>query len=121
MANFEINGKEHELKLTFKAVKYLDKQVQGGSTEVVGKAFMGDMEMFPHIVYAALLHTGEGYTLADVEKAIEDAVEAEKLDANGIMRICNEVVAKSFFYKTLVAKLLKDEPEALAAIEKLTE
>jgi Phage tail assembly chaperone protein, TAC len=119
MATFEINGKEHELKLTFKAVRYLNSLYDGGAYALIGKAIMGDLDTFVHIVHAGLMHTGENFKLKDVEKAIEDLFEAEKLDQDEVTRISNEVVTGSFFYKKTVDKLLKDNPQAKKAIETL--
>lgn len=119
MANFTINGKEHELKLTYKGVKKLNELYSGGALDVVGKAIAGDLETFPHIIQAALLHTGENYTLEAVEQAIDDATEAEQLDFLGIIRISNEVVTQSFFFKTTVAKLLADNKQAKKAMDQL--
>ena len=119
MANFSINGKEHELKLTYTGVKYLNGVVGGNALEVVGKALQGDLDLFPHVIAAALKHTGENYTLADVEKAIELAVEEERLDFRGIMKLTNEVIAESFFYKEILAKVMTQNKDAKKALDNL--
>jgi|SRR6185312_7286576 len=119
MATFEINGKEHELKLTYAGVKRLNGLHEGGSFELIGKALMGDLETFPHIVQAALLHTGEDYTLKAVEKAIDDAINAEKLDMQDILKLSNEVVTQSFFYRATVNKLMAKDATAKAALDEL--
>ncbi len=110
MANFEINGKEYDLKLTYKGIKYLNG-VSGSSLETVGKALQGDTDFFPHIIHACLISAGEKYTLKQVEAAIDDALENERLDLLGIMRQSNEIVTDSFFFKALVTKMLADKPE----------
>lgn len=117
MSTFEINGKEHELKLDYTGVKYLNKRTEGGAMTVVGQAMQGDPDIFPHILSAALRHTDENYTLKDIEKAIDDAVEEERLDLLGILRISNAVVADSFFYRSLVEKTL--DKKSKAAMDKL--
>lgn len=117
---FEINGKPYELKLTFKAVRYLNALHSGGAYELIGKAIMGDLDTFIHVVYAGLMHADEGFKLKDVEKAIEELYAAEKLDQDYISKVCNEVVTKSFFYRETVNKLLKDNPEAKKAIGLIT-
>ncbi|MBM7600424.1 hypothetical protein JOC34_002815 [Virgibacillus halotolerans] len=119
MATFEIDGKEYDLKLTFPSVKYLNGQLQGGQMEVIGKALMADLEFFPHVVHAGLFHTDEKFTYKKVEKAIEKAFDDEKLDASDMMRISNEVVTDSFFYRKLTEKLLAESPEAAEALKKL--
>ena len=116
MANFEIGGKEYELKLDFKGVKYLNSICEGGSYELIGKAMMGDLDTFPYILHAALKHTGENFSLNAVEDAISAAMEAEKLDLDGVLKISNEVVTQSFFYKKTTDKLMKDNPEAKKAM-----
>lgn len=118
MANFEIGGKEYELKLTYKGAKHLTA-VGGNALEVVGKAMQGDMELFPHVVHACLIGQGEKYTYADVEQAIEEALENERLDLLGIMRISNEVVTESFFYKALVDKMMAGNKDAKKELDKL--
>lgn len=119
MAVFEINGKEYELKLTYKAIKRLNNAFEGGSYEVIGKAIAGDLEAFPIIVHAALLHTGENFSIKTVEEEIESLVDSEKLTMEDIAKICDEVVAQSFFYKATVTKMMKNNPEMKKAIEQL--
>ena len=119
MANFTINGKEHELKLTYVGVKYLNGVVGGNALEVVGKAMQGDLDIFPHVIAAALKYTEESYTLADIDKAIELATAEERLDFLGIMQLSNEVIAESFFYKTIMTKMLTENKDAKKALDKL--
>lgn len=119
MATFEINGKEYELKLTFKAVRHLNGLYEGGAYALIGKALMGDLDTFINIVHAGLLHTGENFKLKDVEGAIQQLFDEEKLDQDTITKISNEVVTESFFYKKTVDKLLRDNPQAKKALETL--
>jgi len=119
MANFTINGKEHELKLTYTGVKYLNGIVGGNALEVVGQAMQGDLDIFPHVIAAALKHTGENYTQDDVEKAIEQATSEERLDLLGIMQLSNEVIAESFFYKAIMTKMMAENKDAKKALDKL--
>jgi len=119
MATFLINGKEYELKLDWKAVKYLNGLYEGGSFELIGKAMMGDLETFPRIVHAALFHTGENFALETVEQAIGEAIAEERLDMTGVLRMSNEIVNDSFFYKATVAKLLAKDKKAKTAIDEL--
>lgn len=119
MATFEINGKEHELKLTYASVKRLNNVHEGGSFELIGKAMQGDFETFPHIIHAGLLHTGEDYSFKTVEEAIEQAFADEKISLDDIIKISNEVVTQSFFYKPTVTKLTKQNPEMKKALEQL--
>lgn len=115
---YEMNGKEYELKLDYKAIKYLTKEIDGGTLGAVGLAMSGDLDAFPKIIHAALLHTGESFKFKDVEASIIEKVDGEELDLNTIMKIGNSVVADSFFLKATVAKLMKD-PEAKAAMNQL--
>lgn len=119
MATFTINGKEHELKLAYKGVKRLNALYEGGTFELIGKAMMGDLDTFPYIVQASLMHTGEDYTLAQVEDAIDAAIEAEELDHSAILRLSNEVITQNFFYKATVAKLMAKNKAAGKALEDL--
>ncbi|MFJ5716530.1 tail assembly chaperone [Neobacillus sp. NPDC093127] len=112
MARFEIDGKEYELKLTFESVKHLNGQFDGGSMELIGRAMMGDLDTFIKIVHAALFHAGQNFSFAVVEKEIEKAFAEEKLDMDYVLKVSNEVVVESFFYKTTAAKLLKSDPKA---------
>lgn len=118
MANFEINGKEYELKLTYKGIKHLNS-VSGSALETVGKAMQGDADFFPHIIHACLISAGEKYTLKQVEAAVEDALESERLDLLEIMRQSNEIVTDSFFFKALVTKMLADKPEVKKQMDEL--
>lgn len=119
MATFEINGKEYELKLTFKAVAYLNGIVEGGSLGLIGKALQGDVEIFPHIIFAGLFHTGENIPLKDIEKAVDEAVSGEKLSFNDIYRISNELITKSFFYKETFQRVVSQQPEGKKVLEQL--
>lgn len=119
MATFTINGKEHEMKLTYAGVKKLNGVYEGGSFEIIGKAMMGDLDTFPHIVQAALLHTGENYSLTQIESAIDEAIESEKLDMTGILRVSNEVITQSFFYRATVEKLMAKDKAAKRALDDL--
>ncbi len=119
MANFEVDGKEYELKLNYKAIQYLNKTQEGGSYGLIGKAIQGDFETFPHIVHAGLFHTDEKIPLKKVEAEIEKLISEEKLSLEDIMRICDEVVTQSFFYRATVQKMIKQNPELGKALEQL--
>lgn len=67
MTTFIIGEKEYELKLSYEAIKRLNKAVEGGSYEIIGKAIQADFETFPLIVHAGLIHTGENFSLKTVE------------------------------------------------------
>ncbi|WP_270568420.1 tail assembly chaperone [Bacillus sonorensis] len=116
MARFEIEGNEYELKLTYASVEYLNGLYKGGSFELIGKALMGDLEAFPNIVHAGLFHTGKNFSIKKVRAAIEAAISEEKIDMDQIMKISNEVVTKSFFYKKTVEKILKKDPKTAELI-----
>ncbi len=119
MATFKINEKEYDLKLNYTGVKRLNALYEGGSYELIGKAIMGDLDAFPYIIQAALIHTGENFTLDTVEDAISAAMDSEELDLQGILRLSNEVITDSFFYKTVVTKLLAKDKKAKAMIDEL--
>ena len=119
MATFEIDGKEYELKLTYKAIKQLDGSFDGGSYELIGRAIQGDIEAFPRIVHAALMHTGGNYSYKAVEKQIEKLIDEGELSLDGIAKISDEVVTQSFFYKATVDKLMANNPEMKKALEQL--
>ena len=119
MATFNIGGKDYELKITYEAVNRLNKAFEGGSYELIGKAIAGDFEAFPIIVHAALLHTGENFSQADVTRAIEDLFAQEAITFDEFQRISNEVVTESFFYKPTVQKMMNQNPEMKKAYEQL--
>src|SRR5690625_5186043 len=106
MATFEIDGKEYELKITYEAVKRLNNAFEGGSYELIGRAIAGDLEAFPIIIHAALIHTGEKFTLKKVESAIEELISKEALTFEDVQKLSNEVVTESFFFKRTVQKLM---------------
>lgn len=119
MAHFELNGKEYDLKLTYESVKHLNKTVEGGSLGLVGKAMMGDIDVFANIVHAGLFHHGQNFSFKEVEAAIEESILNEKLDSHDVFTLSNEVVTDSFFYRNQAKKLLADNPQAVEALEKL--
>ena len=119
MATFEINGKEYELKLTYKAIKHLNNAFEGGSYELIGKAIAGDFDTFPKIVHAALFHTDENISFKSVEEAIENMIDGEKIAMEDVAKICDEVVTQSFFYKATVDKMMANNPEMKKALDQL--
>lgn len=119
MTTFTIDEKEYELKLTYESVKRLNKEFEGGSFELIGKAISGDFEAFPVIIHAALLHTGEKITQKKVEEQIGVLFEKEELTLETIQKLSNEVISESFFYKPTVEKLMKQNPEMKKAYEQL--
>ncbi|GIN10221.1 hypothetical protein J26TS2_00880 [Shouchella clausii] len=119
MATFTMDGKEYELKLTYQGVTHLNDTVEGGSFGLIGKALMGDIGVFANIVHAGLMHHGKNFSFNEVKEEIADQIEKEKLDAQDIFRISNEVVTDSFFYKSQAEKLMADNPKAAEALRKL--
>lgn len=117
MITFEIEGKEYELKLNLKSVKYLNSLHDEGGFMLIQKAISGDLDTYIDVVYAGLMHTGEGFTKKKVEKAIDEGIADEKLDLDEINRTMYNVVAESFFYKRTVEKLFAKDKEAKAQIE----
>lgn len=121
MATFTMNGKEYDLKITWKAAQYLNKHIANGTMGVIGAALQGDLDAFPHIVHASLFHHGENFAFADVVKAIEEGAESGDIDAAFVFNVGSEVVAESFFYKKLMENVLKEKPEALEQLKSLTQ
>ncbi len=122
MQTFEIDGKEYELKLTFESITRLNKLSENNNPmEVVGLSMQGDLELFPNLVHAALFHTKENFTLEKVKEEINNKIENNELDYLDIVKIGYEVVANSFFYKRVVEKMVKANPEAMKELEALLE
>jgi hypothetical protein len=119
MARFEIEGKEYELKLTFASVKHLGTLYEGGALALIGKSISGDLDTFAYIVHAALFHTGENISLKKVNEAIEQLFNEEKLDMDAILKISNEVVIESFFFKKTVSKMMAKDPKAFEMLKDL--
>jgi len=119
MATFTIDEQEYELKLTFESVKRLNKAFDGGSLEIIGLAMAGDLDAFPSVLHAGLLHTGEKFTQKKINEAIEQAFEKEELSFDDIQKIMNEVVTNSFFYRPTVQKLIAKNPEIQTALDNL--
>src|SRR5690625_7790767 len=104
MVTFEIDGKEYELKLTYKAIKYLNDKFEGGSYELIGLAIQGDIDAFPLIVHAALFHTNENFSLKKIEETIEKLIDNEKISLEDSTSTCDEVGTHRFFYRSTVDK-----------------
>ncbi|MDR4318675.1 Phage protein [Niallia circulans] len=119
MARFEVEGKEYEVKLTFASVRHLGSLYDGGALELIGRAMTGDLDTFANIVHAGLFHTGENFSLKKIEEAIEKAFESEQLDMDAILKISNEVVVESFFFKKTVAKLAKKDPKTFEMMKEI--
>lgn len=119
MAVFEIDGKEYELKLTYAGVKRLNGAFDGGAYEIIGKSLSGDLEAFPIIVHAALIHTGENFTQKTIDEQIEKLFDEGALSFEDVFKLCDEVVTQSGFFAPTVAKMAKKNPEMKAALEQL--
>ncbi len=96
---FEIEGKEYELKLTYKSIAELNKKYEGGANQVIAACLQGDLELFEDAVYFGLMHTEEGFTRAKVTAAIEKLFVEEKISQQYIEDVLNEVVADNFSTK----------------------
>lgn len=116
---FEINGEEHELKITLESVKYLNGLHEGGAFILIQKAISGDIDTFMAIVYAGLFHTKKGFTKKAIESTVEEGIVNEVIDLDFINRTSYGVVAESFFYKKTVEKLFANDPEAMKQIQDL--
>ena len=116
---FEIKGEVVDLKLTWKATRYLADIYEGGTFELIGKAIMGNLETFPHIIYASVMHSEKDYSLSDVEDALDDAVNSGALTMHDILRLSNLLITKSPFYASTVDKLLVGDDNARQSIDAL--
>ncbi|WP_000464650.1 tail assembly chaperone, partial [Bacillus cereus] len=76
---FEIEGKEYELKLTYKAISEINKKYKGGAQEIVSVAMLGDLEIFEDAIYYGLLHTEQGFTREKIQDALEKLMEKQVL------------------------------------------
>src|SRR5690606_11476562 len=119
MAVFEIDGKEYELKLTYAGVRRLNNAFEGGAYEVIGKALSGDLDAFPVIVHAALIHTGENFTQKTVDAQIEKMFEEGTLTFEDITKLSDKVVTQSGFFAPTVKKMMDKNPEMKKALEQL--
>ena len=109
MAVFEIDGKEYELKLINSTTRVIAKKYEGGHMAFLGQCMNGSDEALVDAVYYGLKHTGEGFTRKKVEAAIDEKIDNEELDLDGMLSIINEVVFECFFYKAKVQGMLKDK------------
>lgn len=120
MVFFEVEGKEYELKMTFKSVQHLNGLYQGGAMEVIGKAFLQDLELFTRIVHAALFHTQMNFSYKTIEEEVEKKFDAEQLTTEYIQDVLNAMVLDHFFYRQMVEKVKKADKRMEAALDILT-
>lgn len=120
MARFEIQGKEYELKLDFKALTEVDK-LYNSPLEFVGKVLGGSLDAFVDVVYFGLMHSDKGFARKTVLKEIEQAINDKKMNFTDVLKIGKEVVTESFFFKETVQKMMKNNPQAMEQLSMLTE
>ncbi|MGK9183800.1 tail assembly chaperone [Priestia filamentosa] len=120
MPRFEIKGKEHELKLNFESMNYLNSNFQGGTMELIGRALIGDLDTFIKLVHAGLFHTGESYRLKDVKAEVEQAIMNEELDNAQIITMAHAILENSFFYKKTVENFLKADENTKKLLDLLS-
>lgn len=116
---FEIDGKEYELKITHESIKHLNKSEDNGVYGLLGNILKAEFNTYLNVVYAGLLHTKEGFTKEKVENAVYEKIEKQELDFDTIQKTMYHLVAENFFYKATMNKLLAKEPEAKKQIEEL--
>lgn len=111
MATFIIDDKEFDLKITYEAIERLNKAFEGGAYEVVGRALSNDIEAFPTIVHAALIHTGEKFTKKKIDEVVKQMYVDETISFDYIQQVYKEVIMDSFFYKPTFQRMMKANPE----------
>ena len=118
MAKFEIDGKEYDLKLNFKAISDINKKYDS-ALDFVGQVMQGDFDTFIDVIYYGLYHTGEGFKRKDIAKEIEQKFENEELDLDYILVTGNEVVTDNFFFRKTVNKMMDSDPEMKKQAEQI--
>lgn len=118
MATFEIDGKEHDLRIDFKAVQSINKQYDS-PMEFVGMTIAGNLDAIIDAVHAGLQHEKKGFNRTRVETEVQKKIEGEQMDLQQFMKLGYEVVSESFFYKKTVNKLLNSDPEMKKQYEAL--
>jgi|SRR5690625_980792 len=119
MAKFEIDGTEYELRLDYDAIVTLNKSFKGGSMELIGQVLASNIEVYPIIIHAGLLHTGEKITKKQVEKELSKLINEQKITLEDLRKLGGELVTENFFYKPTLDKLLAIDPEAKKAYGQL--
>lgn len=118
-AKFEIDGKEYEVKITGESIRHLNKVEKGGAYGLLGRILQAEFDTYINVLYAGLLHTGEGFSKEKIENAVYEKIENRKLDFDTIHRTMYDVVAEDFFYKPTMNKMLSMEPGAKEKVEQL--
>lgn len=119
MATFIIDENEYEVKLDYKSVQRLNREFSGGALELVGLSLSGDLDAFPTILHAGLLHTDKNFTKKKINEEIEKAFENETLTFEYIHKLMNEVVTNSFFFRPTVNNMMKKNPEMKKELDNL--
>lgn len=118
MPKFEVNKQEYDVRLDFKAIKVLNKEY-ATPLEFVGEVVSGSVDAFVNCLYAGLQHTGKGFGKKLIESEVEKQIEGEQLDLSDIIRIGNEALDESFFYKKTVNNLMKKDPQMKELLKEL--
>lgn len=116
MPKFKVNGKEHELKLTYKGIEVINALYQA-PIEFVGLIIGGHINAFVDCLYASLQEQGIGKEL--IRQEVIKQIEEGELDLSDIMRIGYEVVSKSFFFQKTVNSLIGKDPQMKAMLEEV--
>lgn len=115
MAKFEINGKDHDLRIDFKAIQEIQKKYS--PLEFVGEVLSGNINAFVDCLYFGTRHEKNSVGRKMIEEDVESKIEAEKLDMSEIMKLGHEVVSESFFFKKTVNNMLSQDPTMKATLE----
>lgn len=99
----KLDGKEYELKFTYRTIRYLENHYSMGISSIFQKLDMESIDALTVFIWAMLKHDDEWKhrTVDDVADAIDIAIEAEELTMLDITETLEKTISNSTILKQM--------------------
>lgn len=99
----KLNGKEYELKFTYRTIRYLEDYYGMGIGSIFEKLDMNSVRALTVYAWAMLKHNDEwkNKTVEDVEDTLDKEIEEEALSITEIGDILGDVINNSTIVKSM--------------------
>lgn len=99
----KLNGKEYELKFTYRAIRNLEKYYGRGISKISAEIDMESIDALTVFIWAMLKRENDwqSKTVDDVAEALDNAIESGELELSKIGDVLNNAVNESMVVKQM--------------------
>lgn len=99
----KLNGKEYELKFTYRTIRYLENYYGMGISAIFKKLDMESIDALTTFIWAMLKREEDwkNKTVDDVAEALENEIEAEELNLFKLAETLEAVISSSTILKQM--------------------